>query len=227
MRILGLETATLAGSAALVDGGRIVAAALLNIGLTHSERLMVAVERLLEDAAWPVEVLEGVAVSIGPGSFTGVRVGVATAKGLALASELPVAPVPTLDALAAQLPFAAAAVCPILDARKGEVYLSRYRWCVDRMEREWEYLALPPAVAARRLDPPVILLGDGVPSCLPFIGDAPDVRIAPAAQSVPSAVLVAQLGHEMLSRGQGLPADSLVPLYVRPSEAELKARARG
>src|SRR4030095_16768186 len=144
MRILALESATLAGGAALLDGAIVVGEGRTNIALTHSERLMVAVDRLLADAGWTVTDLEGIAVSVGPGSFTGLRVGIATAKGLAVALGLPVAPVPTLDALAATLPFAAVPVCPLLDARKGEVYCSLYRWQGEAMQREWDYLALPP-----------------------------------------------------------------------------------
>ena len=139
MRILALESATLAGGAALLDGDVVVGESRTNIALTHSERLMVAVDRLLGDAGWTVKDLEGLAVSVGPGSFTGLRVGIATAKGLAVTLGLPVAPVPTLDALAAILPFADAPVCPLLDARKGEVYCCLYRWRGDRMVREWEY----------------------------------------------------------------------------------------
>ncbi|PYM04330.1 MAG: tRNA (adenosine(37)-N6)-threonylcarbamoyltransferase complex dimerization subunit type 1 TsaB, partial [Candidatus Rokuibacteriota bacterium] len=141
MKVLGLETATLAGGAALIDGDRIVGEYTLNIRVTHSERVMAAVDRLLTDAGWRPSDLEGLAVSIGPGSFTGLRIGVSTAKGLALALGLAVVPVPTLDALAAGLPFAALPVCPILDARKGEVYASLYRWDGGAMRREWEYLA--------------------------------------------------------------------------------------
>ena len=124
MRILALETSTLAGSAALLEGGRIVGESLLDVALTHSERLMAMVDRLIQDSGWRATDLEALAVSTGPGSFTGLRIGIATAKGLALALGVPVAPVPTLDALAWNLPFADALVCPLLDARKGEVYLS-------------------------------------------------------------------------------------------------------
>src|SRR5262245_28797949 len=127
MRLLALESATLAGGAALLDGDVIVGEHRSNIALTHSERLMVAVDRLLQDCGWSMSDLDGLAVSVGPGSFTGLRVGIATVKGLALAMSLPVAPVPTLDALASALPFADVPVCPVLDARKGEVYLSCYR----------------------------------------------------------------------------------------------------
>ncbi|HYB42734.1 MAG TPA: tRNA (adenosine(37)-N6)-threonylcarbamoyltransferase complex dimerization subunit type 1 TsaB [Candidatus Methylomirabilis sp.] len=220
-----METATLAGSVALLAGGRLVGQTVLDVALTHSERLMAMIDRLLRDAGWRIEQLEALAVSIGPGSFTGLRVGLATVKGLALALGIPVVAVPTLDALAGNLPFAAAPVCPLLDARKGEVYLSLYRWAGDRMEREWEYLALSPRAAAAKLEPPVIVLGDGVPACLPFLSEREgDLHVAPAAQSVPSAAVVGQLGLGLLESGAAVPAESLEPLYLRPSEAELKAR---
>ena len=225
MRLLALETATLAGGAALLDDGRLVGESRLNIALTHSERLMAVVDRLLQDCGWEIGSLDALAVSIGPGSFTGLRVGAATAKGLALALEVPVAPVPTLDALAATLPFAAVPVCPLLDARKGEVYCSLYRWSGAGMDRLWDYLALPPEAAAARLDAPVIVLGDGVPTCRPYLARlGPGVHEAPSVHSLPSPAVVGALGHAILARGGGIPAEQLAPLYLRPSEAKLKAR---
>jgi tRNA threonylcarbamoyladenosine biosynthesis protein TsaB len=226
MRILALETATLAGSAALLESGRVIGHSLLDIALTHSERLMAMIDRLLQDCDWRSADLQGLAVSIGPGSFTGLRVGVATAKGLGLALGLTVAPVPTLDALAWNLPFADAPVCPLLDARKGEVYLARYRWSERGMVRLSEYLALSPRAAVEQLEPPVILLGDGVAACRPFFAGADNtaVRVAPASHSLPSAAVVGQLGYSMLLAGSAVSADVLVPLYVRPSEAERRAR---
>ena len=225
MKLLALETATLAGGAALLDGGRLVGESRLNIALTHSERLMAVVDRLLQDCGWAVADLQALAVSVGPGSFTGLRVGAATAKGLALALEIPVAPVPTLDALAATLPFAEAPVCPLLDARKGEVYCCLYRWTGAAMAREWEYLALPPAAAAARLAPPVIVLGDGVAACRPYLArHGAGVQEADPVHSIPSPAVVGALGHAILAAGGGIPAERLAPLYLRPSEAELKAR---
>lgn len=225
MKILALESATLAGGAALLDGDTVVGESRTNIALTHSERLMVAVDRLLGDAGWTAKRLDGLAVSIGPGSFTGLRVGLATAKGLALALSIPIAAVPTLDALASTLPFADAPVCPLLDARKNEVYLSLYRWRRDRMEREWDYLALSPEAAVARLAPPVILLGEGVTPCRPFLAGRTDgVVIAPPPRWLPSPVAVGQLGHALLAAGRGMAAQDVLPLYLRPSEAELKAR---
>ena len=143
-------------------------------------------------------------MSIGPGSFTGLRVGAATVKGLALALGLPVAAVPTLDALAAKLPFADAPVCTLLDARKGEVYVCLYQWTGRAMERRSDYLALPPQDVAAWLPTPVILLGDGVAACRPYLerlGD--EVRVAPAAQSVPSAAMIGQIGHVDAGVGEG------------------------
>jgi tRNA threonylcarbamoyladenosine biosynthesis protein TsaB len=225
MRLLALETATLAGGAALIEDGRLVGESRLNIALTHSERLMSVVDRLLQDCGWDVASLAALAVSIGPGSFTGLRVGAATAKGLALALEIPVAPVPTLDALAATLPFADAAVCPLLAARRDEVYCSLYRWTGRAMERQWEHLALAPQVAAARLEAPVIVLGDGVEACRPFLGRlGSGVREADPVHSLPSPAAVGALGHAILAAGGGIPAERLEPLYLRPSEAALKAR---
>lgn len=225
MRLLALETATLAGGAALIEEGRLVGESRLNIALTHSERLMAVVDRLLQDCGWDVASLDALAVSVGPGSFTGLRVGVATAKGLALALEIPVAPVPTLDALAATLPFADAAVCPLLAARRDEVYCALYHWTGAAMERHGDYLALPPEAAVARLEAPVIVLGDGVAACRPFLARlGGGAREADPVHSLPSPAAVGALGHAMLAAGGGIPAERLAPLYLRPSEAELKAR---
>ena len=225
MRILALETATLAGSAALLDGERLVGETLLDIALTHSERLLAMVDRLLKDCGWSVAALDGLAVSIGPGSFTGLRIGVATAKGLAFALGLPVAAVPTLDALAWNLPFAGASVCPVLDARKGEVYLALYRWNADRMERRSDYLSLSPRAAVERLTPPVIVLGDGVAACRPFLADlGAGFQVAPPLSGTPSAAIVGRLGHDMLQSERAVDLDALGPMYLRPSKAEFGAR---
>ena len=144
MRVLAVETSSLAGGVALLDDERLVAEYLLDVSITHSERLMAAVDRVLADARWAARDLEGLAVAVGPGSFTGLRVAVSTVRGWRSRSTCPIAAVPTLDAMAAALPWAALPVCPVLDARKGEVYASLYRWDGGAMRREWEYLALSP-----------------------------------------------------------------------------------
>ena len=219
MRVLAVETSTLAGGAALLDGGLVVGEYTLDVSLTHSERLMVAIDRLLTDASWMVRDLEGLAVSVGPGSFTGLRIGLSTVKGLALALAIPIAAVPTLDAMATLLPFAALPVCPVLDARKREVYASLYRWDGASMRREWDYLALAPADLARRLDEPVIVLGEAADQV-----DSPYARRIRPPRRGPSPAAVGFLGYSRLAMGDTIAPADLVPIYLRPSEAELKRR---
>ena len=220
MRVLAVETSSLAGGVALLDGERLIAEYLLDISVTHSERLMAAVDQVVADARWTPKSLQGLTVAVGPGSFTGLRIAVSTIKGLAVALDIPIAAVPTLDAMAAALPWAALPVCPVLDARKGEVYASRYRWSGGAMLREWEYLALPPQALAERLTEPTIVIGDGAAAV-----HTPHARAVPPPRRLPSPACVGALGLERLRRGDTVGPAALEPLYLRPSEAELKRRA--
>jgi len=219
MRVLAVETSTLSGGVALLDGERVVGEYTLDVRITHSERLMAAIDRLLSDAGWTARDLHGIAVTVGPGSFTGLRVGLSTVKGLALALTIPVAAVPTLDAMAAMLPFAALPVCPVLDARKREVYASLYRWDGLGMHREWEYLALAPDDLARRFDEPVIVVGDAAEAI-----ESPFARRVRPPRRGPAPAVVGALGHARLAIGDTVAVADLVPIYLRPSEAELKRR---
>ena len=220
MRVLAVDTSTMAGGVALVRDGHVVGESLLDVRTTHSERLMLAIDRVLADAGWEARQLDGLAVAVGPGSFTGLRIGLAAVKGLAVALRCPIAPVPTLDAMAAALPWATRAICPVLDARKGELYASLYRWDGTTMHREWDYLALAPADLAARLTEPVIGVGDGaalVPSSW--------MTLVHPMRRGPSAAVVGWLGEERLRRGDTVTPTALVPTYLRPSEAELRRRA--
>jgi tRNA threonylcarbamoyladenosine biosynthesis protein TsaB len=217
MRVLAVETSSLAGGVALLDEDRLVAEYLLDVSVTHSERLMAAVDHVLGDARWTARDLGALAVAIGPGSFTGLRIAVSTVKGLAFALGVPIAAVPTLDAMAAALPWAALPVCPVLDARKGEVYASLYRWDGAAMRREWDYLALSPEALAARFREPVLLAGDGAGSVR-----SPYARLVPPPRRLPSPACVGALGLERLRRGETTTAAALTPFYLRPSEAELK-----
>lgn len=220
MRLLAVETSTLAGGVALLEGERLRGEYLLDVSATHSERLMPAIDRPLGDAGWGAPDLQALAVAVGPGSFTGLRIGLSAVKGLALALGIPVAAVPTLDAMAASLAFASLPVCPVLDARRGEVYACLYRWNDGAMRREWEYLALTPEDLASKIDEPTILLGDGA-----HLVQTPHARFAPPHRRVPSPGAVAVLGVERLARGDSVVAGDLIPIYLRPSEVELKRRA--
>src|SRR5262245_18133010 len=219
MRVLAVETSTLSGGAALLDGRCAAGEYTLAGRVAHSERLMAAIDQLLSDAGWTASDLEGIAVTVGPGSFTGLRVGLSTVKGLALALAIPVAAVPTLDAMAAMLPYAALPVCPVLDARKREVCTSPHRWDGLGMRRQWDYLAVTPDELARRLHEPVMLVGDGAEA----IDSAFARRVEPPRRG-PTPAVVGALGRARLARGETVAAADLVPIYLRPSEAELKRR---
>ena len=219
MRVLAVDTSTMAGGVALLEDARVVGESLLDVRTTHSERLMVAVDRALTDARWAPETLDGFAVAVGPGSFTGLRIGLATVKGLAFALGRPIAAVPTLDAMAAGHAWASRPVCATLIARKDEVFACLYRWDGEAMQREWDYLALSPAALAARLTEPVIGVGDGA-----ALVDSPWLTPVLPVRRGPSAAVVGWLGEERLRRGDTVGPADLVPLYLRPSEAELRRR---
>jgi tRNA threonylcarbamoyladenosine biosynthesis protein TsaB len=220
MRVLALEASTLAGGVALLDDDRLVAEYVLDVSLTHSERMLATIDRVLGDAGWTAADLDGLAVATGPGSFTGLRVAVSTVKGLALALSVPIAAVPTLDAMAAAVPFACLPVCAVIAARRNEVYACLYRWHEGTMRRQWDYLALTPAALADRLSEPVILAGDGAALVV-----SPHARPLPAPRRLPAPACVGILGLERLRSGEVVKPADLAPLYVRPPEAELKRRA--
>lgn len=226
MKLLAVETSTLTGAVALLEGDAVVAESRLNIAVTHSERLLGTVDQLLAGAGWRLGDVEALAVAIGPGSFTGLRIGVSTMKGLAFATGKPLVGIPTLDALAWTLPFAANPVCPILDARKGEVYAGLYRTDAGRLDRLWDARALTPADLAAQLRQegrPVIFVGEGIGPFRELLGAALDAaaRFAPPAHRLPSAATVGDLAREALARGETADPSAIVPLYVRRSEAEL------
>jgi tRNA threonylcarbamoyladenosine biosynthesis protein TsaB len=227
VRVLAVETSTLTGAVALLAGDSVVADHRLSLAVTHSERLLAAMDHVLTAADWRLADVEALAVAIGPGSFTGLRIGVSTAKSLAFATGIPLVGIPTLDALAWSLPYAAHPVCPILDAKKGEVYTALYRTDAGRLERLWEYQAMAPTTLAERLGcevpGPVIFVGDGVSSFAAVLRGVlgGDARLAPPGHRLPSAVSVAELAHAACERGERVDPAALVPLYVRRSEAEL------
>jgi tRNA threonylcarbamoyladenosine biosynthesis protein TsaB len=232
VRLLAVETSTLTGAVALLEGDSVVGESRLSVAVTHGERLLVAIDGLLRAARWRLADVQGLAVALGPGSFTGLRIGVSTVKGLAFATGKPVVGVPTLDAIAWLLPFAAHPVCPVLDAKKGEVYAALYRTGSGTPEPLVPPRAIPPEALAeefgRMAETPVILLGDGVSVLAPALERTPGARVllAPAGLRLPSAVSVGELGLRALRRGEAADPASLVPLYLRPSEAELARERR-
>jgi tRNA threonylcarbamoyladenosine biosynthesis protein TsaB len=225
MKILGIDTSTSCGGVGLMDDGEVIADYLLNVPVTHSERLLGAIELVLREARCPIENLDGWAISLGPGSFTGLRIGVSTVKGLAFATGKPVAGVSTLDALASQIAPTSYLICPILDARKKEVYTAFYRYeGGSSLKRQSDDQAIRPEHLVKKIKEQTIFLGDGVKTYGEFIlNSLPSLAIFPPAPlRVSHGSTVAKLGFELLKEGWASGPSALTPIYVRPSEAEIK-----
>ena len=225
MKVLGIDTSTSCGSVGLIEDKEVISEYLLNIPVTHSERLLGAIEFVLREARCSIEEIEGCAIALGPGSFTGLRIGVSTVKGLAFATGKPVAGMPTLDVLASQIAPTSYLICPILDARKKQVYTAFYRYGEGgSIRRQSEYQAIPPEDLVRQIKEQTIFLGDGVRTYGDFLLNClPSLAILPSAPfHVSHGSMVAKLGMELLRKGEHLNLSAFSPLYVRPSEAEMK-----
>ncbi len=223
MYILGIETSTTTGSVAVVSEDGVIAQYSLNIEVTHSERLMSTVERGLKDTGLTISEMGGYAVAIGPGSFTGLRIGLAAVKGLALVTGKPIAAVPTLMALAWNLPYAAYPVCPMLDARKNEVYAATYRFKGSVLVHEIAEAVISLTRLAERISEKTIFTGEASnlfrKEIVNRFGDR--ALFAPVSAILPSAAIVAEIGLEMLKSGRQADLDSLTPMYIRRPEAEV------
>jgi len=227
MKILGIDTSTSCGSVGLIEDGEVISDYLLNIPVTHSERLLGAIELVLSEARCPIENLDGWAISLGPGSFTGLRIGVSTVKGLAYATGKPVAGVSTLDVLASQIAPTSYLICPILDARKQEVYTAFYRYEEgNSLKRQSIYQAIRPEDLVKNIKERTIFLGDGVKTYGDFlINSLPSLAIFPPVPlHFSHGSMVAKLGSELLKKGGHLNLSTFTPFYIRPSEAEVKWR---
>jgi tRNA threonylcarbamoyladenosine biosynthesis protein TsaB len=224
--ILAIETATSRVGVALLRGERLVLERASDGVRPPSARLLPAVDALLREAGVALAELSGFAVSIGPGSFTGLRVGLATVKGLAFASGLPVAAVPTLAALALAAADGRAPVAAILDARRGEVYAAAFG--PDGLPLFADAVLAPPALFERLPAGTRIVVGEGAGFAAEALAQAPGrgLEVLGAPHGPASAGAVGVLGARALARGEGLPAEQVAPRYVRRAEAEARRTGR-
>lgn len=225
MKVLGIDTSTRCGSIGLIDGQEVISDYLLNIPVTHSERLLDAVEFVLREVRLPIQEVDGWAISLGPGSFTGLRIGVSTVKGLSFATQKPVAGVSSLDVLASQVSPTPYLICPILDARKGEIYTAFYRYDeTNLLKRCSDYQAIKPEDLVNNIKEKVIFIGEGVKTYGDYLGNfLTSFALFPnPSLQVPQGSVVARLGSKLLTKGDGLDLKTFTPIYVRVSEAEIK-----
>ena len=225
--ILAIESATSHGSVALLSGGDLLGEILLPRGRQLSETYLDSIDRLLRESGLVPEEVGHVAVSSGPGSFTGLRVGMAAAKGFCFGWGTPIVPVPTLHALAIRFPREGTTICPVLDARRKEVYAGLYRWEGGVCFRTVPDAALPPEDLPGILPGGTILFcGDGISPYRRMICDRLGARalFPPPGEEFPRAAAVGLLAERMLTEGAAEDPRSVVPAYLRPSEAEVRRR---
>lgn len=225
--ILAIETSTPHGSVALLSGETILAKTLLPAGRQASETILAAVDALFRDTGSESSGVSHVAVSAGPGSFTGLRVGMAVAKGFCFGLGAGIVPVPTLHALALRFPFSGGTVCPVLDAKKNEVYAALFRWEKDGPSRLLPDMAVAPEALTGRVGCGTVLFcGDGAFSFRAFFRErlGESAVFPPAGEGRPDASAVGLLAARIVRGGAATDARTLVPAYLRSSEAELKRR---
>lgn len=223
MLILGIDTCCMAATAALLDDTRLIAQTVINNKKTHSQKMMPMIEQMFDMAEIDISEVDCFAVAAGPGSFTGVRIGVAAAKAMAQACGKPVVGVSTLEALANNNSLFGGIICPILDARREQVYNSLFeggglkRLCGDRA------LGIDRLLAELlEYDKKILFCGDGVSVYAEAVKNALGDRavFASRMQNMNLGASVAEIGWREFEKGNAVSCGELVPQYVRLSQAE-------
>lgn len=222
MKVLALDTSTRAGSVALLESGCVLSAYLLDMTAKHSEVLLSVIDRCLTDVGWRVEDVELIACAKGPGGFTGLRIGLATAKGIAFAGGIPLVGVNSLLATALPLAFGQTPICPMLDARKRQVFAAIYR--PDGrggLELTRADASVNAAAWAKDIAGDCLFVGDGAEMYAEAIGEVkPDALFVAGRLCPVRATVVGMLGERAFAAGE----KGLVAHYVRPSDAEMNPK---
>ena len=221
--LLAFETSAKAASVALFDGEKLLGEGYQNTGLTHSQTLMLMAEDLLKNCGISVSDLTAVAVAAGPGSFTGVRIGVSAAKGLAWGRELPCYGVSTLEAMALGLGVQNGYILPTMDARRAQVYTALFSAENGTISRLFEDSAIALSELKEKLpkDKPIFLVGDGSMLTHSTLKEAvPNLVLPPEHKMHQRAVGVGLAANKTIAQGDAGDAASLVPNYLRLSQAE-------
>ena len=230
--ILAVDTSAKSVSCALVRGGRVLASFFSNTGLTHSQTMLPMVEDLLRVADVTVEDLDALAVNVGPGSFTGVRIGVAAVKGLAFTGDKPCVAVSTLESMAMNVPLTPdMAVCGVMDARCQQVYTALFSVNEEgALIRLWDDEAISIADLGERLkgiDKEIVLVGDGSELCYDTLkGVVNGLTLAPASARLQNALGTALVAERLFEQGVTDTAEELLPTYLRLPQAERELNAR-
>ena len=232
MKILGIDSSGLVASAAIVVDDTLVAEFTINNKQTHSQTLLPMIEKVVEMSGVALEELDGIAVAAGPGSFTGLRIGASTAKGMALALKKPVISVPTLEGMAYRMAVVDGTICPLMDARRNQVYTGIYQMQEGKLTCLLEQTAVDISEVIDKVNEigrNVVFLGDGVPVHQQTLEQMTKVpyQFAPLHMNRQSAAAVAALGKIYLAEGKVEEAGEHKPIYLRKSQAEREREKKG
>jgi tRNA threonylcarbamoyladenosine biosynthesis protein TsaB len=227
MKILAVDTASKSSSAAVISKDRVLAESVLLTGETHSKTLMGVIGGVLQHSGLLLDDIDAYAVTTGPGSFTGLRIGISIVKGLASSGNKPIAGVSALDALALQVSFSNYLLCPMLDARRNEVYFAKYRCDQNgEMKKETEDSVGLPGKVISAIQEPCLFIGDGSTVYHDLIADKMGdlASFAPLFTNMVRASAVGHLGSIKIKNNDTYNAKTLEPVYLRKSDAEINKK---
>ncbi len=233
MKILSMECSATPASVAIIEDGKVLASSFANVKLTHSQTLMPMLENTLNAAKLTINNIEGLSISNGPGSFTGVRIGISALKGLAAPKSLPCVAVSTLRAMAENFKDLDCFVCAVMDARCNQVYNAMFEIKNGEIKRLCEDRALMCSELADEIknnyqnsDKCVIIVGDGTDIFYPYVENTHNVRKSTAHSRFQNAVGVGLVSEKDFLEGKTVNASALLPFYLRLPQAERELRAK-
>lgn len=231
MKILSIDTSASVATASVTDDEKLVCEFIINTKMTHSQTLMPIIDSILKHSEIEISDIDLIAVANGPGSFTGLRIGVSTAKGIAHAKNIPMVGVSTLNSMAYNLPFCKYLISPIMDARREQVYNALYRWENDELKE----IKAPRALGIdelldelKAMGDEVVFLGDGVMVHYDTLKESLKDKaiISPACANMQRASSIAPLARKLYDDGKATDCFSIEPVYLRKSQAEREAEEK-
>lgn len=231
MNLLAIDASGIAGSVAYIKDGKLIGEYYICDKLTHSQTIMPMLDDMKGLLKLDLNEVDAVAVTSGPGSFTGLRIGVTAAKALALALEVPIVGVPTLDVMAHAMVYTDYLICPIMDARRHQVYTALYEWQINELTRLTEHMATDIGTYLTELSQyqkKIIFLGDGVSVYEALIKERLGEKavFAPSFCNMQHASVLAEVATKLYEAGKAEDPSLFVPMYLRKSQAEREKEER-
>ena len=231
MKILAVECSAGPASVAIIENGKILGSSFINVKLTHSQTLMPMIESLLASCLLTIDDIDGYAVAAGPGSFTGIRIGISAIKGLSIAKNIPCVPVSTLAAMAEPFKNADALICAVMDARCNQVYNALFKIQDGEITRLSDDRALMCEELKNELiekysEENIIVCGDGSDLFYPYIKDFNNSKIASPQNKLQNASGVALIAEKEFLNGNTISSNQLLPIYLRLPQAERELKAK-